>query len=35
MLVIDGGEPKILSLRQILDKYIAFQKSIIIKRNAV
>ena len=32
MLVIDGGEPKILSLRQILDKYIAFQKSIIIKR---
>ena len=32
MLVIDGGEPKILSLRQILDKYIAFQKSIIVKR---
>ncbi len=32
MLVIDGGEPKILSLRQILDKYIAFQKSIIIRR---
>ncbi len=32
MLVIDGGEPKILSLRQILDKYIAFQKSIIVRR---
>ncbi len=32
MLVIDGGEPKILSLGQILDRYIEFQKSIIINR---
>ena len=32
MLVIDGGEPKTMSLPQILDKYIEFQKSVIIKR---
>ena len=32
MLVIDGGEPKILSLRQILDNYIEFQTSVIVKR---
>ncbi|MBQ2738057.1 MAG: DNA gyrase subunit A [Clostridia bacterium] len=32
MLVIDGGEPKILSLGQILDRYISFQKSVIINR---
>ena len=32
MLVIDGGEPKILSLPQILDRYIEFQKSVIINR---
>ena len=32
MLVIDGGEPKILSLPEILDRYISFQKSVIINR---
>ncbi len=32
MLVIDGGEPKILSLGQVLDRYITFQKSVIINR---
>ena len=32
MLVIDGGEPKILSLGQILDRYIEFQKSVITNR---
>ena len=32
MLVIDGGEPKILPLLSILDNYIAFQKSVIVKR---
>ena len=32
MLVIDGGEPKTLSLLQILDKYIEFQRGIIVKR---
>ena len=32
MLVIDGGEPKILSLSQILDRYIDFQKSVIVNR---
>ncbi len=32
MLVIDGGEPKILSLPEILDRYIAFQRSIIVNR---
>ncbi len=32
MLVIDGGEPKILSLPAILDKYIEFQKSVIVNR---
>lgn len=32
MLVIDGGEPKILSLPAILDRYIEFQKSIIVNR---
>ena len=32
MLVIDGGEPKTLSLPAILDKYIEFQKSIITNR---
>ena len=32
MLVIDGGEPKILPLASLLDKYIAFQQSIIVNR---
>ena len=32
MLVIDGGEPKMLPLAAILDRYIEFQKSIIINR---
>ena len=32
MLVIDGGEPKTMNLPQILDKYIGFQKEIIINR---
>ena len=32
MLVIDGGEPKTLNLAGILDRYISFQKSIIINR---
>ena len=32
MLVIDGGEPKTLPLADILDRYIAFQKSVIINR---
>ena len=32
MLVIDGGEPKILPLADILDRYIEFQKSVIINR---
>ena len=32
MLVIDGGEPKTMNLPQILDKYIGFQKEVIIKR---
>ena len=32
MLVIDGGEPKTLSLPAILDRYIDFQKSVIINR---
>ena len=32
MLVIDGGEPKTLSLPAILDRYIAFQKSVIVNR---
>ena len=32
MLVIDGGEPKVLSLPEILDRYIDFQKSVIINR---
>ena len=32
MLVIDGGEPKTLPLAAILDRYIEFQKGIIINR---
>ena len=32
MLVIDGGEPKTMNLPQILDKYIEFQKEVIIRR---
>ena len=32
MLVIDGGEPKTLSLPAILDRYISFQKSVIVNR---
>ena len=32
MLVIDGGEPKTLSLPQILDRYIDFQKEVIVNR---
>ncbi len=32
MLVIDGGEPKTMSLPEILDRYIGFQKEIIVNR---
>ena len=32
MLVIVNGEPKTLSLAEILDEYISFQKSVIINR---
>ncbi len=32
MLVIDGGEPKTMNLSGILDRYIEFQKSVILKR---
>ena len=32
MLVIDGGEPKIMNLPMILDKYIDFQREIIVRR---
>ena len=32
MLVIDGGEPKVLSLPQILDTYITFQENVIVNR---
>ncbi len=32
MLVIDGGEPKTLSLPAVLDRYIDFQKSVIVNR---
>ncbi|MBR2343642.1 MAG: DNA gyrase subunit A [Clostridia bacterium] len=32
MLVIDGGEPKTLSLPEVLDRYITFQKSVIVNR---
>jgi len=32
MLVIDGGEPKTLSLPEILDRYIEFQKDVIRRR---
>lgn len=32
MLALVGGEPKILSLLQILDEYIAFQRSVITNR---
>ena len=32
MLVIVGGEPKTLSLPAVLDEYIKFQKSIIVRR---
>ncbi|NMD49104.1 DNA gyrase subunit A [Streptococcus ursoris] len=32
MLAIENGVPKILSLRQILDNYIAHQKEVIIRR---
>ena len=32
MLVIDGGEPKTMNLPQILDKYIEFQKEVIVRR---
>ena len=32
MLVIDGGEPKTLPLADILDRYISFQKSVIVNR---
>ena len=32
MLVIDGGEPKTLSLGEVLDRYISFQKSVIENR---
>ena len=32
MLVIDGGEPKTLSLPEILDRYISFQQEVIVNR---
>ncbi len=32
MLVLVGGEPKILSLPEILDQYITYQESIIVRR---
>ena len=32
MLVIDGGEPRIMNLPMILDKYIDFQREIIVRR---
>ena len=32
MLVIDGGEPKTLSLPEILDRYITFQEEVIVNR---
>jgi DNA gyrase subunit A len=32
MLVIDGGEPKTLNLAGVLDRYIDFQKSVIVNR---
>lgn len=32
MLALVGGEPKVLSLPQILDEYIAFQRSVITNR---
>ncbi len=32
MLVIVNGEPKTLSLAEVLDEYIKFQKSVIVKR---
>lgn len=32
MLAIENGVPKILSLRQILDNYIAHQKEVIVRR---
>ncbi len=32
MLVIDGGEPKTLSLPEILDRYITFQREVIVNR---
>ena len=32
MLVIDGGEPKTLSLPEILDRYIKFQEEVIVNR---
>ena len=34
MLALDDGVPKVLSLKQILEKYIAFQKEIIRRRTA-
>ena len=32
LLALSGGEPKILTLKQCLEEYIAFQKEIIIRR---
>lgn len=32
MLMLVGGEPKILSLPEILDQYISFQENIIVRR---
>lgn len=32
MLAIENGVPKILSLRQIIDNYISYQKEVIIRR---
>ncbi|MDG3142293.1 DNA gyrase subunit A [Streptococcus suis] len=32
MLAIENGVPKILTLRQILDNYIAYQKEVVVRR---
>ena len=32
LLALVGGEPKILTLKQILDHYISFQKEVIVRR---
>ncbi len=34
MLVLDDGVPKVLTLKEILEKYIAFQKDIVTRRTS-